>query len=260
MATDAQLAEFDTRLKMRFERRLRPKLNRVFIGIAKQTATAIAQNGPLGAALVPSGAAAIEATLKTHYDEVAKVFSRKLATRLPASVAETGAERAAIQASLEEVFVARAAEQASRIAATTARNIQISVNAQLAAAEGVVDNVVLGRKVGAQVARNFRVRSKAISITETQMPAEVSKETEMQVLTGSSQTATKKWVSQGDSRVRATHLSADGQIQNINDAFNVGGASLMFPGDPSGPAREVVNCRCSSVVQEDQIISAREGA
>lgn len=56
----------------------------------------------------------------------------------------------------------------------------------------------------------------------------------------------KIWLSAGfDSRTRETHLAADGQYVPIDEAFVVGGSSLMFPGDPSGPAREVINCRCT---------------
>lgn len=34
----------------------------------------------------------------------------------------------------------------------------------------------------------------------------------------------------------------DGEIREIDEKFSNG---LMFPGDPSGGAAEVVNCRCS---------------
>jgi hypothetical protein len=30
----------------------------------------------------------------------------------------------------------------------------------------------------------------------------------------------------------------------MDEPFTVGGASLMYPGDPAGPAEEVINCRC----------------
>jgi hypothetical protein len=55
---------------------------------------------------------------------------------------------------------------------------------------------------------------------------------------------TKEWVSAEDERTRETHSEADGQTVGIDDPFNVGDAQLQFPGDPSGPADEVINCRC----------------
>ena len=55
----------------------------------------------------------------------------------------------------------------------------------------------------------------------------------------------KEWVSAEDERTRETHAAADGQIVGMDDAFDVGGVSMMFPGDPSAPVEEVANCRCS---------------
>lgn len=57
---------------------------------------------------------------------------------------------------------------------------------------------------------------------------------------------TKEWLSAEDDRTRPSHSEADGQSVGIDDPFVVGGALLMYPGDPSGPAREVINCRCVS--------------
>jgi len=54
-----------------------------------------------------------------------------------------------------------------------------------------------------------------------------------------------EWLSSKDARVRPSHQAADGQQVLLNKPFTVGGALLRFPGDPQGPAREVVNCRCT---------------
>lgn len=55
----------------------------------------------------------------------------------------------------------------------------------------------------------------------------------------------KEWIASFDDRVRDTHSDADGQIVDQNAPFLVGGSQMMFPGDPSAPASEVINCRCS---------------
>lgn len=57
----------------------------------------------------------------------------------------------------------------------------------------------------------------------------------------------RQWQSAEDERTRDTHVRADGQIVGLNEPFQVGRASLDFPGDPSGPAQEVINCRCTSI-------------
>lgn len=54
----------------------------------------------------------------------------------------------------------------------------------------------------------------------------------------------KVWISTDDARTRPTHVAADGQRAGLDEAFIVGGARLQFPGDPTGPADEVINCRC----------------
>jgi hypothetical protein len=55
----------------------------------------------------------------------------------------------------------------------------------------------------------------------------------------------KMWLSTEDSRTRPTHREADQQRTLLTSPFIVGGARLMFPGDPTGPADEVIQCRCT---------------
>ena len=59
--------------------------------------------------------------------------------------------------------------------------------------------------------------------------------------------ARKQWLTVIDGRTRQTHLAAHGQRVKVAQNFIVGGARLMYPRDPSGPASEVINCRCSEV-------------
>lgn len=55
----------------------------------------------------------------------------------------------------------------------------------------------------------------------------------------------KKWLSTIDSRTRERHINLMDQERGLDETFSNG---LMFPGD-NGPASEVVNCRCTSVVE-----------
>ena len=55
----------------------------------------------------------------------------------------------------------------------------------------------------------------------------------------------KQWISTDDRLTRPTHVEADKQRTLLRESFRVGSAQLLFPGDPGGPAREVINCRCS---------------
>lgn len=62
-----------------------------------------------------------------------------------------------------------------------------------------------------------------------------------------------QWVTSGDERVRSTHASINGQVREIGKKFSNG---LLFPGDPNGPASEVVNCRCIVIV----VVERRQAA
>ena len=59
-----------------------------------------------------------------------------------------------------------------------------------------------------------------------------------------------------DTRTRKSHREADGQRVPVGMPFTVGadeelnlvGVQLMQPGDPAGPANEVINCRCTTLL------------
>lgn len=52
----------------------------------------------------------------------------------------------------------------------------------------------------------------------------------------------KQWDSTLDAKTRDSHAMVDGEYKELDEKFSNG---LMFPGDPSGGAAEVVNCRCA---------------
>ena len=54
----------------------------------------------------------------------------------------------------------------------------------------------------------------------------------------------KFWINTKDKRTRRTHLAMTNERIEINQPFIVGGIKMMYPGDPSATAAEVVNCRC----------------
>lgn len=60
----------------------------------------------------------------------------------------------------------------------------------------------------------------------------------------------RMWLSTVDTRTRPSHVLADGQRTGVTDPFMVGGFALMFPGDPAGPAAEVIQCRCTTLLLE----------
>lgn len=55
----------------------------------------------------------------------------------------------------------------------------------------------------------------------------------------------KIWISTIDGRERVDHADADGQIVDMADKFLLGGQECDYPGDPSLPADQVIQCRCT---------------
>jgi len=52
----------------------------------------------------------------------------------------------------------------------------------------------------------------------------------------------KQWINSADDRVRESDAEMGGEVAALNEPYSNG---LMFPGDPAGPASEVIACRCA---------------
>jgi HK97 family phage portal protein len=52
----------------------------------------------------------------------------------------------------------------------------------------------------------------------------------------------KEWISTRDKRTRESHDELDGEKRPMDEPYSNG---LLFPGDPSGTAKEVIQCRCT---------------
>lgn len=59
----------------------------------------------------------------------------------------------------------------------------------------------------------------------------------------------RAWITITDGRERLSHALADGQTIGPGQKFKVGDAELEHPGDPTGPAEEVINCRCTMLLE-----------
>lgn len=60
----------------------------------------------------------------------------------------------------------------------------------------------------------------------------------------------KMWLATIDGRTRRTHRNADQQRVPLAGTFTVGGTALRRPGDPSAPAKERIQCRCTMLMLE----------
>ena len=214
--------------------------------------------------------------LDNHYNRVSPSFDSQITDVLPADIAATPQETVAIASALALFFTSRAPQQSEIITATNQRDINSSIELALMDSQ---EEIFAGAPpqtrmetafiVGAILGRKLTGRVTGISTLETQASAEAAKATEAQILIGEPPSVTggtlretavtKEWVTVGDERVRLAHMSADSQEQTLNKAFDVGGQSLRWPGDTSlgASAANVINCRCSSVVNKEDVFAER---
>jgi uncharacterized protein with gpF-like domain len=59
----------------------------------------------------------------------------------------------------------------------------------------------------------------------------------------------KRWLATEDHRTRPDHVEADGQVVPFSQPFIIGGFPMMYPHDPAGPPQEVINCRCTPLLE-----------
>jgi len=61
----------------------------------------------------------------------------------------------------------------------------------------------------------------------------------------------KRWLATEDHRTRPDHVKADGQTVPWGQHFDVGGFAMLYPHDPAGPPQEVINCRCTMLLEPE---------
>jgi len=159
----------------------------------------------------------------------------------------------------EQVWWDRVCDRIARrwqLDARSSRLLAAQLPAMVSAAERAADDARaagadrLGRQQAmiralAAVRRSWGAIATRIAVTETTRRLAEGR------LTSAPGTALKRWVTEGDRRVRDTHREVGDQRPiPLNMPFLVGGAPMMFPGDPTGPPDEVVNCRCELKIVE----------
>lgn len=142
---------------------------------------------------------------------------------------------------VSEYMMTRGAQKiADDIAQTTKNQIARLIQRGLEAG-GSVDDIA--RSISGQIVAVTRLRASVIARTETHSASGfgslgAAQETGLPMV--------KEWISARDERTRISHSTADQQTVPMNEPFEVDGEKLMYPGDPSGSAGNVINCRCQS--------------
>lgn len=142
---------------------------------------------------------------------------------------------------IRDFILARANQLAGQVTDTTYAAIQQALVDGVAQGASVDDLAASVRHVF-DVASTSRARTIArtevisaangsASLAAAQLPADVA--------------GGQEWISTRDDRTRDDHVDADGQVVVMGAPFEVGGESLLYPGDPAGDGGNVINCRCT---------------
>jgi hypothetical protein len=264
----ANEARRDLREKIRLERLLFDELRLFNRALVRQTIREYKEAGRAfnAATMQPE----LTAMLERHYERVGDEFDSQITDQLPDDIAATSAEVAAITLALDTFFSSRAPEQSTIITETNQRDIDDSIDQSIMISqEEPQTRIELAIIAGALLSRKLSGRIGGITSLETQAAAETAKATEAQVLTFQPPSVTggtptdvpvaREWVTVGDESVRPAHVGADAQTVGMNEPFTVGGQLLRWPGDTSLGATvdNVINCRCSSVVDAQNVFAVR---
>lgn len=87
-------------------------------------------------------------------------------------------------------------------------------------------------------------RAQRIAMTEATRAFNAGTLAAAQAMTGPDRPLVKQWITRNDARVRDAHRETNGQLQLLDDPFDVDGTPMQYPGDPTAPAALTVNCRC----------------
>lgn len=181
--------------------------------------------------------------LKASYAAVIEHFGERIAEQLESAAPEKGTGPSETKFEFDP-FSAELLKWIRRQAGLKIKGIEQTtierVRAAIAEGEEANESTPQIAKRIKETYQDFgRYRSFVIARTETGAAAGVASQ-EAAKQTG--MTLKKVWISSRDGRVRDSHVAIDGEIKEMDELYSNG---CMFPGDPDGPAEEVIQCRCT---------------
>lgn len=252
--------------KLRLERRLERVISSKYAELIREFD--ILYPGTGAAPHIETVAASTQSSLEAHYLIVQREFEGQFAEDVGAQLPEQAINLASF--AFGAWIAERALFNATRIIATARNRLLSSIAAARNALTQEVGNVPTngqaldaGKRIVAPV---LRTQARLVGTVETQAASEATKVITAEAAGGlvprnvaglpsplppsgdDIVVARKTWLTQEDEVVRNRHVLTNGQERGVNDLFNVGGQSLMFPGDTSNGAdlANVINCRCFS--------------
>lgn len=169
-------------------------------------------------------------------DEAQRMFEALIADRAEAAAIEVASEVAlnVYQGTISHLIQNRAAQFVTNIDDTTRARLA-EILAELSAEGASFDDLVRAVR---QVFSDRRANAATIARTETAWAYNLAS-----VETWKAAGVTlKSWLTVGDDAVRDSHRECESSgVLGMSEMFPNG---LQYPGDPSGPPDETINCRC----------------
>lgn len=188
----------------------------------------------------------IEKILYPHYTRVSELFTKNILSisKSAKTMPECQKQRTidGMVSEFIQTWVARYGAEAVNAISETTRE-QIKAITQSILREGLSE-ADAGKKLRQEAARFSITRAQTISRTETHRAAMASSDNAASELPDD---FVREWVAASGGDTRRAHSRADGQTVELKEPFIVDGERLRFPGDPSGSAANVINCRCVAI-------------
>lgn len=180
--------------------------------------------------------ARMQATIGKEAKTIIQTFGERIIGNQKHLVKQT--ESDPFEAALQNYIQKFGAQHAKLINDTTKEQLRQLIKAGL---DDGVGTEQIARNIRKQIPSLSQFRAATIARTETHTAANFGSQAAAEA-TGL--TLMKEWAAAEDDRTRPDHSDADGQVVPMDGSFTVGGVQLQFPGDPSGPPEQIINCRC----------------
>lgn len=228
-------------LQTRFYTTMQKMMDRVMKSIMREAINAYEGSGRVASVnkVVNDRKPEVYVILSTQYRTIIKTFGKRIL-----DVAKTGGptdvkvDTDLFEQSIQEYINRWAVDKVTLISDTTKDHLSRLI------ANGVADDLS-----GAEIAKQIRTQIPSISAVRSDTIARTEVHAAANYANQSAAEATelemdKEWIAFIDGRERDAHRIADGQRVPMDEDFNVDGEDLEYPGDPSGSAENVINCRC----------------